>query len=156
MSDVPIGSIVAILEASSTSPPTGWLLCDGSPCPTNYPLASLLTDLPDLRGYTLIGADGSSYPAQYPAQTQHGATTASHTLTLQEMPAHNHYGFGEHNGDWPLGETGSQNNPGSHGGVDNDNYYYNTSVSGSSNAFTINIMQPSYAVYYFIYAGEET
>lgn len=58
-------------SGASTSIPTGWLLCNGS------------NNTPDLRNRFIVGA-GDSYSV--------GATggEATHTLTVAEMPSHNH------------------------------------------------------------------
>ena len=58
-------------SGASTAIPTGWLLCNGS------------NNTPDLRDRFIVGA-GSSYSV--------GATggEATHTLTVEEMPSHNH------------------------------------------------------------------
>lgn len=55
----------------STAIPTGWLLCNGQ------------NNTPDLRDRFIVGA-GSSYAV--------GSTggEATHTLTVDEMPSHNH------------------------------------------------------------------
>lgn len=58
-------------SGASTAIPTGWLLCNGS------------NNTPDLRDRFIVGA-GSSYSV--------GDTggEATHTLTVSEMPSHNH------------------------------------------------------------------
>ena len=58
-------------SGASTAIPTGWLLCNGS------------NNTPDLRNRFIVGA-GNSYSV--------GATggEATHTLTVAEMPSHNH------------------------------------------------------------------
>ena len=58
-------------SGSSTAIPTGWLLCDGQ------------NNTPDLRDRFIVGA-GSSYSV--------GAKggEATHTLTVDEMPSHDH------------------------------------------------------------------
>jgi microcystin-dependent protein len=90
-----IGEIIAY--AGSTSPiPSAWLLADGSSVlRTDYPdlFAVIGTaygavdvshfNLPDLRGYTLIG-QGSGYTLATPVGE------AQHTLTVAETPSHSH------------------------------------------------------------------
>lgn len=105
-STFPIGTILPILFSNPTSPPTGWLLCDGSQFSTDiYPdLAEKVPSgiLPDLRDYVLVGA-GNSY-----AESQKiGAST--HTIDESEMPSHQHFGVGSTynnvNGFWESSNT---------------------------------------------------
>jgi microcystin-dependent protein len=82
-------------------PPKGWALCNGATMSiaTNQALFALLGttfggngtttfNLPDLRGRTAIGYGKSSTGSSY-AWGQVGGEEA-HSLTMQEMPAHNH------------------------------------------------------------------
>jgi microcystin-dependent protein len=69
---VPSGTIV-MWSGSIASIPSGWVLCNGS------------NGTPDLRDRFIVGA-GSSYSV---ADT---GGEASHTLTISEMPSHNHGG----------------------------------------------------------------
>ena len=144
---VPVGSIVAYYGATA---PQGWLPCDGSAIPADAKYQELKTALgrtntPDLRGRTLIGA-GQGPGLSSRALGQLGGEE-NHQLTVAEMPTHNHYGFGEAY-DWPLGQVGPKNRKGSKGGMDEDNYYYNTSNTGGNAAH--NNMQPFHVVSYII------
>jgi microcystin-dependent protein len=145
----PVGSIIAYYGAKA---PDGWLLCDGSAIPNDAKYQDLKTLLaksttPDLRGRTLIGAGQGAGLSSRALGQQAGEET--HQLTVNEMPSHNHYGFGEgYNNYWPFGQVGSNNNKGSRGGVDEDNYYYNTSNTGGNARF--NIMQPYHVANYII------
>ncbi len=77
---MPIGGIIMW---SGATPPTNWGLCDGS----TY--GSVVS--PDLRGrFVLSSGQGSGLTNRTLGQTG-GAET--HTLTVAEMPAHNHSGF---------------------------------------------------------------
>jgi microcystin-dependent protein len=166
-----------MIGQSSSSPPSGWLLCDGSKIPSTYPeLAQLLPNgfLPDLRDYVLVGA-GSSYTESQKI----GAAT--HILTLQDMPSHQHFGvgpkYGNVNGFWESKYTyGYWLNPSDNQfmGFDGNQkgcYLWGTSYAGGKGANFIEVtnssiacqapsdntafslMQPSYAVNYYIYAG---
>ena len=175
-----VGSIIAIL-ADPEHPPDNWFWCDGSNInalnPNNsmkYPeLAGKLINnmLPDLRGITLIGA-GEGRWGTYNAQDTYGSSP-DHTLTIDEMPSHQHFGFGEHNTyGWGLGRTKYSNYPGSNGGQDEDNCYYASTWTGGNGNDPIltdndsktyggpvpnqsfSILQPSLAINFFIYAGE--
>lgn len=90
-----IGEIIAYAGASSPQPSL-WLMCDGSSLlRADYPdlFAVIGTtygapdvshfNLPDLRGYTLIG-QGSGYTLATPVGE------AQHTLTTAEIPSHTH------------------------------------------------------------------
>jgi microcystin-dependent protein len=95
---VPPGSIMPF---AGSTPPDGWLLCDGSTYDTDAyeNLGAVLGatwgvapagefKVPDLRGRALIGAgQGAGLTTRSLAQTL-GAET--HTLTIAEMPSHNH------------------------------------------------------------------
>lgn len=85
-----------IRSITGTTAPTGWLLCTGGTVAiATYPLlyAVLGTTyggdgvttfgLPDMRGRTILGANGT-----YPLGSSGGSANA--TLTTNELPAHNH------------------------------------------------------------------
>jgi microcystin-dependent protein len=174
-STFPVGTIVPMLGQSSSSPPSGWLLCDGSKIPSNYPeLAKLLPNgfRPDLRNYVLVGA-GDLYNS---GSTQGSLT---HTLAVEEMPSHQHYGMGnEYTSGNALGVTNTTSDGlvgyfiGAHttspaylwgttfaGGIGDPNHaqYTNlgvTYMTQSSNK-SFGLLQPSYAVNYYIYAGDQ-
>lgn len=145
---VAVGAIVAYAGVQA---PEGWLLCDGAAIPQDAKFNELRQVLgrnatPDLRGRTLIGAgQGPGLSARLMGQ-QGGEE--NHKLTIAEMPAHKHYGFGEAYTDWPLGLSGDGRRMGSRGGKDYDNYYYGTTDEGGGAAF--NNMQPYAVVNYII------
>jgi microcystin-dependent protein len=173
-STFPIGTVVPIFFANSTSPPEGWLLCDGSEIPPNYTeLAEKVPNgfLPDLRDYVLVGA-GSSYTESQKIGV------ATHTIDETEMPSHQHFGVGStYNNVNGFYESSS----GSYRGFDGNKsgcYLWGTSFTGGTgidgngsgtgkipttngkasyvfcgNNNPISLMQPSYAVNYYIYAG---
>ena len=178
-STFPIGTILPILFSNPTSPPTGWLLCDGSQFSTeNYPnLAEKVPSgiLPDLRDYVLVVAGKS-----YPESQKIGAST--HTIDESEMPSHQHFGVGSkgnnvngfwessNSADWGVNYIGFDTNK-------PVNYLWGTSFTGGtglssgnvtkqiptvngSNTYVyrgdskpISLIQPSYPVNYYIYAG---
>jgi len=184
-STFPVGTVVPMIGQSSSSPQPGWLLCDGSDFDRNtYPdLAKLLPGkLPDLRNYVLVGAGDL-----YKSGDIIGSST--NTLTLDQMPSHQHYGplaatreeslvgFGQTNATtYQDGNNKTVTYYGFKSWVDNC-YLYGTTFSGgtgfvpidikstgtptdftygsysSNNSFSV--MQPSYAVNYYIYAGAE-
>ena len=67
---IPKGGII-IWSGSATNIPTGWTLCDGN------------NGTPDLRDRFVLGAGGN-----YAVDSTGGEAT--HTLTIDEMPKHNH------------------------------------------------------------------
>jgi Phage Tail Collar Domain len=69
---VPTG---AIIMWSGTTPPSGWALCDG------------VAGRPDLRGKFIVGYDPGD--ADY-SSIRNAAGEKMHTLTLAEVPSHNH------------------------------------------------------------------
>jgi len=77
----PIGSVIAWHQQSHRSIPFGWALCDGE-------FVEGYGYTPDLRGRFILGSGtGSGLTSR-----THGDTGGSetHTLTINEMPAHNH------------------------------------------------------------------
>jgi microcystin-dependent protein len=70
---LPRGVIVAW---TGTSPPTGWALCDGE------------NGTPDLRGRFILGLGHGSGLTNRTINQRDGAET--HTLTVAQIPAHNH------------------------------------------------------------------
>lgn len=170
---MPVGSIVSIL-ASSATPPNNWIYCDGQTYDTEQydALYEVLqtAKVPDLRGYVLIGAGTYTGNGQSYVQKQMYGNV-DHTLLQEEMPSHQHFGWGE-SGNGPFGKSQASGYPGS-GKSDSNNYLYGTSFAGghgddstvipttdgqvaysspaANTAFSL--LQPSYAVNYFIYAG---
>ena len=96
----PIGMVVSY-SGPAGSVPAGWLLCDGASYDVNiYPeLFALIGTaygsdpnrfkVPDLRGRNPMGRDANQ--AEFGALGQIGGAK-NHTLTIAEMPAHNHGG----------------------------------------------------------------
>jgi microcystin-dependent protein len=175
---------------SAGSPPQGWLLCDGRACPEKYldNLKEYLADkqtLPNLQGYTLVGAgkytetypDGTKYTAEYTAGLAYGVV--NRTLKADQMPSHQHFGYGENTSEGSLGFslTKNANYLGGNQGTDRDNPLWGSTWAGGTNrtpsgtdvsistwnesqatsAPTVNnpisAMQPSFAINYFIYGG---
>ena len=107
---MPKGAII-LWHGSTGNIPAGWTLCDGQ------------NGTPDLQDKFIVGAG-----KKYKPGNEGGKDKV--TLTEAEMPAHQHFGFGESTGNWwPFGEIG-ENEPGSKGGIDRDNFYYGTTYAG--------------------------
>jgi len=87
---VPTGCI-SMWYTDAASPPTGWLICDGSTfdASTYADLNTLLggNTLPNLKGRVPVGVDSTQTEFDTLGETG-GAKT--HELTIAEMPAHNH------------------------------------------------------------------
>lgn len=142
---LPVGSIIAY---GGSEAPNGWLLCDGRTISqATYPnlVAVIGTSVPDLRSRFIIGAGQGNGLSNYPIKSTGGMETV--TLNVDQMPSHQHYGFGEINDGWPFGSSGN-NQMGSHGGIDYDNHYYGTSNAGGNQAH--DNRPPYYALTYII------
>lgn len=144
---MPVGSIIAFAGATA---PDGWLLCDGSAIDASkYPeliVAIGSNNTPDLRSRFTIGSGQGSGLSNY----NYGQTGGeeNHTLSIAEMPSHQHHGWGEHfDNIWPYGVSGQANNHGANQN-DTDNYFYNTSPTGGSQPH--NNIPPYFAVNYII------
>ena len=61
-------------------------------------------------------------------------------MTIEEMPKHQHYGFGEATESRPYSVSGA-NQMGSKSDIDCDNYLYGTAFAGGDQPFKV--MQPS-------------
>lgn len=148
-----VGSITLF---AGTTLPEGWLECNGSTYSANdYPaLANALGPgwsvggglfaVPDLRGKFVIGASTT-----YPLISQGGE--ASHTLTVAEMPAHNH-------------ELETPNDPsgyayvrdevaGNIGTPNSGNTFYPGGVASKGGGEGHNNLPPYMALRYIIYSG---
>ncbi len=157
---MPVGTVLPYYGQSA---PKGWLLCDGSAIPSKYKNLQDVIGMattPDLRGRTLIGTGHPSNAKQSDGTHPNflannnwwvGYTGGEyrHQLSEQEMPSHQHFGFGESSGGWPYGNQPNMvKKMGSHGGIDYDNYFYGTSSAGGNQPH--NNMQPYCAVNYII------
>lgn len=134
--------------------PTGWLICDGSAkdSVTDTTLAGLFAvigttyggtgaadfNLPDFRGRTPIGS-GTGDATDATAHTLASKTgTETHTLTIDEMPAHTHNyndrtGTGAGSGAFAAAETSTS-----------------TATSSTGGGTAHNIMQPSLTINFII------
>lgn len=95
-----------ILMWSGTSAPTGWALCDGT------------NGTPDLRnrfivgagpGYALNstgGATATTVSTQAAGSHNHGGSTQSHALSVDQLPSHNHVFPGDDQIEWANGIGG--------------------------------------------------
>jgi microcystin-dependent protein len=143
---MPVGSIIAY---GGYSVPEGWLLCDGAAI--DKKLDDLIKVIgaytPDLRSRFIVGAGKGPGLSEYKPTNTGGVE--KHVLTVAEMPAHNHAGFGENFDGWPFGNlNNTRNNMGSAGGKDYDNYFYNTSNTGGGQPHQN--LPPYYALTYII------
>lgn len=104
----------AVIPYAGSTAPAGWLLCDGSAVSrTTYATlfnligttygtgdGSTTFNVPDLRGRVALGKDnmgGSSANRVTATQADNlgqGSGAENHTLTVSEMPSHNHYHWG--------------------------------------------------------------
>lgn len=156
-----LGMVVSWAGNINSLPP-GWLACDGSAIPANYPLLSNLIgpNLPDLAGRTVIGAgtpfsatnsDGSdpnwgqSPPPSFTNLTSLGEF--SHTLTIDEMPTHAHGN--------PMGRYNILV-PDQGGEALFQDYTMNTETANSGGSNAHNNVQPSFVMNYIIYAGSSS
>lgn len=101
-SSMPILKPGFIIQYASSTPPDGWLLCDGSAVSRTMYSAlfsvigtthgsgdgSTTFNLPDLRGRVAVGAGQGSGLTNRIIGNRGG--TETHTLTTSEMPSHNH------------------------------------------------------------------
>jgi microcystin-dependent protein len=97
-------------------------------------------NLPNLIGKTLVGVDTAGTTLPGFTTEGHIGGEASHTLTVTEMPSHNH-GFTNNNPSVNNAQSGGSNPPGVAGG-------FATDFTGGGGAH--NNVQPSAAIYWLI------
>ena len=146
----PVGTIVAWAGSVATIP-SEYQLCDGSAASTSALQAITGANVPDLRDRFIVGANNVSGTGTYPGVGV-GSTggAATHTLTVAEIPSHNH-GTNPNNtatmtvgdGAYNIPQYGGANNTG--GGQPHNNLppYYalcyiikHTATSGSGGGVT--------------------
>lgn len=122
LESLPIGSIIMW---SGETIPSGWAICDGQ------------NGTPDLRGRFVMGAD---------AEHTLGETggSASHTLSVDELPAHKHATSGI-----SVTEDGSGGSLFS-GGEDSIAPSSNTETGETGGGTSFNILPPYYALAYIM------
>lgn len=146
---MPVGVIISF-GGDVNRLPEGWLLCDGQNISNNERFADLRyvlnkNNVPNLKGRFIVGAGTADDGTIYSVNQTGGE--AVHKLTIDEMPSHNHKGFGEARGDWPFGVEG-WHVFGSEGGIDGDNFYYLSSKTGGDQPHENR--PPFYALVYII------
>jgi microcystin-dependent protein len=146
---VPMGTIMAYALDAKNIEGTGWLLCDGSPIPSQYQalILALGDNTPDLRGNTLIGGGTAAKSGTNYTVGQYGGEE-KHVLTVEELAAHNHaYTYIE------AADVGSNNRYGSaFPNLGDNSMGASTEKMGSNEGH--NNMQPYYVINYIIYTGE--
>lgn len=127
-SSVPIGTVI-MWGGPAGVYPAGWQLCDGSTYARSDGNGNITT--PDMRGkfivamgpgYTERATGGSTthtHTAVNAGTHNHGGVTASHAITINQMPAHSHGVYGGQSGSYQTGGGygASTNNNGSQAGV---------------------------------------
>ena len=145
---VPIGTIQ--MWATAT-PPTGWIICDGSSFSSaTYPaLATVLgsTTLPNFNGRMPLGVGQSNENGATNHTLNQTGGEETHQLTTNEMPSHSHdvtvtFREGNENG-------GGSNYSDLNGGSSNSKTFTSSSV-GNDQAH--NNMPPFYSLYFIIKA----
>lgn len=153
---LPIGSIVPYGSATA---PTNWLVCDGSAVSrTTYAelFAAIGTsfgagngsttfNLPNLKGKVAVGQDANDTDFDTIGETGGEKT---HTLTINEMPSHNH---NLNNSIVTLAQQGTTSLSNTSGN-NSTGYYYNAISQGGGQAH--NILQPYQVVCYIIKAKQ--
>ena len=128
---LPVGSIIAF---GGSDAPNGWLLCVGQAISqSTYPnlFAVIGNTVPDLRSRFIVGSGQGGGLSNYPLKSTGGVENV--TLNINQIPSHQHFGFGESDSSWPMNIQG-KNQMGSKGGIDKDNYYYGTTSAGGNGA----------------------
>ncbi len=159
---VPAGTIVAFGGGTA---PAGWLLCDGGSYSTTGAYESLFAALghtwggsgdtfrvPDFRGRALVGAGpgantntDSSSAQLVPRAAGTRVGEEKHTLTLPEIPPHNHTYFDQ----YAFNVRGTT--LGAFNAADEDNWVDEERTSGSTGGNEgHNTVQPSASVHYII------
>lgn len=149
---MPLGSI--IMWAYRTIP-NGWHICDGTILNRDeYEdfVDTLGPTLPDLRGRFIVGIDGDEF------KFRDTGGEKTHTLTLQEIPSHDHNWFGDDDlASYASNWGGSVvKNSGDYDAYSQGGYQskvYSTSKTGGQSSGTTkphNNLPPYYALYYII------
>lgn len=141
---VPVGCIV-LWSGSIASIPTGWALCDGNngtpDLVERFVLGAGGAVLPDATGGSatdsiVTSSDGAhTHTALAGGDHSHGGSTATHALTVDELPPHSHLLFvEERTGVVPTIPSHSISYSGSIG--DNDEYRLSSSGTNTPNIGT--------------------
>ncbi|WP_435135696.1 phage baseplate protein [Formosa sp. A9] len=140
-----------LYSGSVASIPTGWQLCDGT------------NGTPDLRGRFIVGYHSTD--TDYNAIGKTGGEK-THTLTVNEMPNHNHGGFTNHAGSHTHTMTFKTGSSSGGGGTDlqpgttvnetkttSSSGNHNHTISGEGGGAAHENRPPYYTLAYIIYTG---
>lgn len=149
---VPLGTIIAVNGAvsQSTMNKEGWARCNGTSITSQVPEADLTGYTPNLAGKTLVGEGTfSSYTFKLGDDNKYSdySTTYNgevrHTLSLPEIPSHNH---SVSYTTWKAWDNA--NNRDMPTSYSSSNSSWNTSSAGGGQSH--NNMSPFYVVYYYM------
>jgi len=148
----PVGTIVAWAGSVATIP-SEYQLCDGGAASTSALQAITGTNVPDLRDRFIVGANNVSGTGTYPGVGV-GSTggAATHTLTVGEMPSHNHPFPQNSNGTYDYYWIGKSDVATDFSWSTGPNYELSTSsgVASQGGGQAHNNLPPYYALCYII------
>ena len=156
LDEMPVGSIV---QYGGTNAPAGWLICDGSTISrtkyvdlfnaisTSYGVGdgSTTFNLPNLKGRVAVGLDTNDEDFNELGKT---GGEKKHTLTIDEMPAHNHVTGG------PSGNRANLTGDNWSNQAYDNQANIATSTTGGNQSH--NILQPYAVINYIIKAVQNT
>ena len=148
-SSVPVGTIVIWSGSVASIPTSEYQLCDGSAASTSELQAITGTNVPDLRNKFIAGASSGTSTNWPGVKVGHTGGEATHTLTIDEMPSHNHPYTGSQANDnyWTLNSSSPQSEGITSGSLE---FTGRSAVASQGGGQAHNNLPPYYALCYII------